>query len=184
MIVTVYGKEYEVKHIGYKEVLDFAKELANEIIVCDDKNGVVYERYDADAIKTYLFVKYFTDYPITGEEDTQWKYDLVNSFEAQDNDVDWIIPSYVHNAYNAIYEAIEKRFTAQHSLSRSVLGVFQSILGDEDITKTIAESRTVSENLLDLMRKAKLFDENERDKKQKSKIQEKDFLKIFGKKDV
>jgi hypothetical protein len=42
----------------------------------------------------------------------------------------------------------------------------------------------MSENLLDLMRKAKLFDENERDTKQKNMKQEKDFLKIFGKKDV
>ena len=183
--VTIDGKEYEINSLPYGKALEMVREAVADILVCDEETGCTYERYDKEARLTYWFIKYATDYPIMGNEDIAWKYEFRDRVRFYFNSsVEYVMPVIITIAYDYLKNAVSKRFVESHSLSKSVLGVFKSILGDEDISKTIAESRTMSENLLDLMRKAKLFDENERDTKQKNMKQEKDFLKIFGKKDV
>lgn len=185
-VVIVDDKEYAIKEVPYADVLECAREMVGDIVVCDEDTGSVYERYDKEARFRYYYLKYFTDYPITGDEDYSWKLSLVDRMKArmENTCIEYDLPIFLYDAYDLLYKAVEKKFVGRNSIGTKLLKTFGSILGDEDLAKTVAESRTVSENMLDLIQKAKLFDENHRDAEMKDGKDKIKFLRSLSKRDI
>ena len=73
----------------------------------------------------------------------------------------------VDEIYDGLYKAIQARVERTNSLSYKIGKSFESILGDEDIVKKIAENRKITEKPIDMM---KVLEDKEKESKEKTPL--------------
>lgn len=158
--VEIAGQEIKVmKRIPYEEKLNYAQEFASMVCVIDEKQGLAYEAYDTEALSLYMACKYYTNIDVEEYEfDMGALHDnLIPYFETIKQVClhDLIIADAMASTY--IYRTIEI-YNMQNSLSQKAKMSFAGLLSGEDLLKTIAESRVVNEEMIDLLTKAKKQD--------------------------
>lgn len=161
--VEIAGQEIKVmKRIPYEEKLNYAQEFASMVCVIDEKQGLAYEAYDTEALALYMACKYYTNIDVEEYEfDMGVLHDnLIPYFETIKQVClhDLIIADAMASTY--IYRTIEI-YNMQNSLSQKAKMSFAGLLNGEDLLKTIAESRVVNEEMIDLLTKAKKQDEQD-----------------------
>ena len=160
-MVELCGQEVQVKkQITYEEKLDYAHEYAAAVCVIDEKQELAYRAYDNGPLEIYLFCKYYTNIDVEEFEfDMESLYDAIKPYWHEMKhvclgdyyDCDGIAETYVFRTIE-IYEK-------QHSLSQKVKMSLSGVLNGEDLIESIAESRLVNEEMIDLLSKAKKQDE-------------------------
>lgn len=125
-------------------------------MIFDEKNGIAYIGYNADLIRAFLILVHYTDLD-TSEYDTgegrQTLYDIIATHDMWD-DILGIVEADmadVDNICMRLESSARRSFEHSHSLQFQVLKTFQSILGAEDVTETIAKAEALNSKLIDML---------------------------------
>ena len=122
----------------------------------DEETGIAYEAYNAELIRAFLILKYYTDLDLAEYDNPEgrcavhdalashglWR-EIMDIVDADMDDVDVI-------AYK-LGSSARRSFEEKHSLSRLVMKTFGALLGTEDLTQTIAKAETLNGKLIDML---------------------------------
>lgn len=161
------GKSFEelgfewVAFLPYSDCEECALEMARRLIIVDP-DGVVYYNYNQEMIEGFYKLKYFSNIDTDNwDTDAGMKtlYDFLRKNCTQHvTDCYGAGWEYVWDIINNLYDAINRKHVRTSSLSYKIGKMFESILTDEDVIKKIAESREISEKMIDML---KIFKEDE-----------------------
>ena len=125
-------------------------------MIFDEKKGIAFEGYNADLIHAFLVLVYYTDLDTSAFDTVEGRQELFD-----------IIAT--HGLWEGIMEVVEddledvdcisarletsarRSFEQEHSLHFQVLKTFQSLLGTEDVTETIAKAEGLNSKLIDML---------------------------------
>ena len=125
-------------------------------MIFDEKKGIAFEGYNADLIHAFLVLVHYTDLDTSAFDTAQGRQELFD-----------IIAT--HGLWEGIMEVVEddledvdcisarletsarRSFEHEHSLHFQVLKTFQSLLGTEDVTETIAKAEGLNSKLIDML---------------------------------
>lgn len=141
-----------LKHIPLEQKMLMASDMAQMIEAPNDELGIVTTSSLEDVCAIYLILKYYTDVDMEG----------VGAQQA----FDWLVG---HGAVDAIKEIIEEDYDymeammwrlcsnleaehkARHGLPYAIKTSFGFLFDGKDLTETLAESREVSDQMLDVV---------------------------------
>jgi hypothetical protein len=125
-------------------------------VIFDEKKGIAFEGYNADLIHAFLVLVHYTDLDTSAFDTAEGRQELFD-----------IIAT--HGLWESIMEIVEddledvdcisarletsarRSFEHEHSLHFQVLKTFQSLLGTEDVTETIAKAEGLNSKLIDML---------------------------------
>ena len=125
-------------------------------MIFDEKKGIAFEGYNADLIHAFLVLVHYTDLDTSAFDTVEGRQELFD-----------IIAT--HGLWEGIMEVVEddledvdcisahletsarRNFEHEHSLQFQVLKTFQSLLGTEDVTETIAKAEGLNSKLIDML---------------------------------
>ena len=125
-------------------------------MIFDEKKGIAFEGYNADLIHAFLVLVHYTDLDTSVFDTAEGRQELFD-----------IIAT--HGLWESIMEIVEvdledvdcisarletsarRSFEHEHSLHFQVLKTFQSLLGTEDVTETIAKAEGLNSRLIDML---------------------------------
>ena len=125
-------------------------------MIFDEKKGIAFEGYNADLIHAFLVLVHYTDLDTSVFDTAQGRQELFD-----------IIAT--HGLWESIMEIVEddledvdcisarletsarRSFEHEHSLHFQALKTFQSLLGTEDVTETIAKAEGLNSKLIDML---------------------------------
>ena len=125
-------------------------------MIFDEKKGIAFEGYNADLIHAFLVLVHYTDLDTSVFDTAQGRQELFD-----------IIAT--HGLWESIMEVVEddledvdcisarletsarRSFEHEHSLHFQALKTFQSLLGTEDVTETIAKAEGLNSKLIDML---------------------------------
>jgi len=125
-------------------------------VIFDEKKGIAFEGYNADLIHAFLVLVHYTDLDTSAFDTSEGRQELFD-----------IIAT--HGLWESIMEIVEddledvdcisarletsarRSFEHEHSLHFQVLKTFQSLLGTEDVTETIAKAEGLNSKLIDML---------------------------------
>lgn len=125
-------------------------------MIFDEKKGIAFEGYNADLIHAFLVLVHYTDLDTSAFDTAEGRQELFD-----------IIAT--HGLWESIMEIVEddledvdcisarletsarRSFEHEHSLHFQVLKTFQSLLGTEDVTETIAKAEGLNSKLIDML---------------------------------
>ena len=125
-------------------------------MVFDEKKGIAFEGYNADLIHAFLVLVHYTDLDTSvfdTAEGRQELFDIIAThglwesiMEIVEDDLEDV------DCISARLETSARRsFEHEHSLHFQVLKTFQSLLGTEDVTETIAKAEGMNYKLIDML---------------------------------
>lgn len=125
-------------------------------MVFDEEAGIAYEGYNAELIRAYLILAHYTDLDLAEYDHPEGRYMVYDAVASYDlwpeimriveddmNDLDGIVARLRRSAKN--------RFERQHSLEYRIGRTFETLLGTEDLTKTIARAEGLNSKLIDML---------------------------------
>lgn len=125
-------------------------------MIFDEKKGIAFEGYNADLIHAFLVLVHYTDLDTSAFDTAEGRQELFD-----------IIAT--HGLWESIMEIVEddledvdcisarletsarRSFEHEHSLHFQALKTFQSLLGTEDVTETIAKTEGLNSKLIDML---------------------------------
>ena len=125
-------------------------------MIFDEKKGIAFEGYNADLIHAFLVLVHYTDLDTSVFDTAQGRQELFD-----------IIAT--HGLWESIMEIVEddledvdcisarletsarRSFEHEHSLHFQAMKTFQSLLGTEDVTETIAKAEGLNAKLIDML---------------------------------
>lgn len=125
-------------------------------MIFDEKKGIAFEGYNADLIHAFLVLVHYTDLDTSAfdtAEGRQELFDIIAThglwesiMEIVENDLEDV------DCISARLETSARRsFEHEHSLHFQALKTFQSLLGTEDVTETIAKAEGLNSKLIDML---------------------------------
>ena len=125
-------------------------------MIFDEKKGIAFEGYNADLIHAFLVLVHYTDLDTSAfdtAEGRQELFDIIAThglwegiMEVVEDDLEDV------DCISARLETSARRsFEHEHSLHFQVLKTFQSLLGTEDVTETIAYAEGLNSKLIDML---------------------------------
>lgn len=125
-------------------------------LVFDEEAGIAYEAYNAELIRAFLVLKYYTDLDLAEYNNPEgrcavhdalashglWR-EIMDIVDADMDDVDVI-------AYK-LGGSARRSFEEKRSLSRMVMKTFGALLGTEDLTQTVAKAEALNGKLIDML---------------------------------
>ncbi len=125
-------------------------------MIYDAKKGIAFEGYNADLIHAFLVLVHYTDLDTSAfdtAEGRQELFDIIAThglwegiMEVVEDDLEDV------DCISARLETSARRsFEHEHSLHFQVLKTFQSLLGAEDVTETIAKAEGLNSRLIDML---------------------------------
>ena len=125
-------------------------------MIFDEKKGIAFEGYNADLIHAFLVLVHYTDLDTSvfdTAEGRQELFDIIAThglwesiMEIVEDDLEDV------DCISARLETSARRsFEHEHSLHFQALKTFQSLLGTEDVTETIAKAEGLNSKLIDML---------------------------------
>ena len=125
-------------------------------MIFDEKKGIAFEGYNADLIHAFLVLVHYTDLDTSAfdtAEGLQELFDIIAThglwesiMEIVEDDLEDV------DCISARLETSARRsFEHEHSLHFQALKTFQSLLGTEDVTETIAKAEGLNSKLIDML---------------------------------
>lgn len=125
-------------------------------LVFDEEAGIAYEAYNAELIRAFLILKYYTDMDLAEYDNSEgrcavhdalashglWR-EIMEIVDLDMDDVDVI-------AYK-LGSSARRSFEEKHSLSRMLMKTFGALLGTEDLTQTVAKAEALNGKLIDML---------------------------------
>ena len=149
------GFDMRQDRLTWEECEECAMELVSRTTVPDD-DGVFYWSYRKILEETFYKVKYLTSVDTDNWETDEGRVAVVNfAFKSGLYDdlgdcfgTGWeIVEDTAFDLFNALKVKHEHTSSPLHKIGKT----FESILGDKDIIKSIAESREVSEKMIEMV---------------------------------
>ena len=162
--------------IPYRQKEEMAEKLVQATEICDD--GITYKSYRYELTRMFLIVEYYTNID-TSDWDTEEGH--ANLFDYMTRYGDELMSRYekmceneefkhdieiVDSIYSDMSLALSFKYRHTSSLSYKIGKAFESVLNDQDIVKTLAQSREVSEKMIDMLG---VFNTNNSDKEKTEK---------------
>lgn len=157
--IMINGVSIEVKkRIPYGEKLKMAAEYASLTVVIDEAQEIAYEVYETDAVKSYLYLKYYTNIDLEsfdvgyGEAHDFFMQNLSTFCGISENDFNEAV------CFSKIYlERTIEIYRMSHSLEAKAKSSLAGLL-NEDILKVVSESKMLNDELIDLLHRPKQTD--------------------------
>ena len=121
-----------------------------------DDIGIAYEGYNAELIRAFLILTHYTDLDLAKYDTSQGRYDVYDVIASHglwkaimdivDEDIADIDAISFH-----LQSAARRCFERKHSLEYRAGKVFESLLGTEDLTDTVAKAEGLNSKLIDLL---------------------------------
>lgn len=125
-------------------------------MVFDEEAGIAYEAYNAELIRAFLVLKYYTDLDLAEYDNPEgratvhdalashglWR-EIMDVVDLDMDDVDMI-------AFK-LGSSARRSFEEKHSLSRMLMKTFGALLGTEDLTQTVAKAEVLNGKLIDML---------------------------------
>lgn len=146
--------------VSFGECDAFAKELAQACVVLDP-DGITYEAPDKLVHENYLTLKYFTNADVSQWSDYEGRLALFDFCKKNCLEFWSTYLSRALDIYESYYAAMSMKHRHVSSLSYKIGKAFESVLGDGDIVKNLAESKEVNEKLIDMLAIFEKAKENE-----------------------
>lgn len=148
--------------VPYENKEAFAEKLLDKTVICDP-SGASFLGYRYELVRMFLIVEYYTNIDTTdwdSEDGQKAIFDYMTSpcdgaesrYEKMCRSCEFMRDiAIVDSIFNLMYKAVTLKHSQTSSLSYRIGKVFNSVFGDDDIVKTLAESREVSEKLIDMI---------------------------------
>lgn len=159
-----------ISFIPYAQKEEMAEKLVMATLICDS-DGCAYMSYRYDLFKLFLIAEYYTNIDTTewdSEEGHAMIFDYMTQFGNKNHShYEWMRENaefqsemkIIDSIFWHMYGALSEKHELTSSLPYKIGKTFASILGDEDIIKTLAQNREVSEKMIDMMRAYKEHEE-------------------------
>lgn len=148
--------------IPYRQKEEMAEKLVQGTVICDP-TGCAYMSYRYDQTRMFLIVEYYTnidtsewntedghaalfDYMTRYGDELMSRYEKMCENEAFKHDI-----AIVDSIYSHMYSSLAFKHEHTSTLSYKIGKAFESVLNDQDIVKTLAQSREVSEKMIDML---------------------------------
>lgn len=152
---------FEFAYVGsipYKQKEEMAERLAGHTVICDP-SGCAYLSYRYNLIRMFLIAEYYTNIDTsdwTSEDGQAELYDYMTSDKNRypkmcDDSVFISDIMDVEDIFQRMFDAVASKHERISSLSYKIGKAFESVLADGDIVKHIAESREVSEKMVEML---------------------------------
>lgn len=122
----------------------------------DEEAGIAYEAYNAELIRAFLILKYYTDLELAEYDNPEGRcavhdalashglwHEIMEIVDLDMDDVDVI-------AYK-LGSSARRGFEEKHSLSRMLMKTFGALLGAEDLTQTVAKAEALNDKLIEML---------------------------------
>ena len=130
------------------------------VCVIDTVQEIAYNTYEVEALELYLLMKWYTNVDVSEYEfDMGEMHDKLVEYQKTIKTIcaeDYEITKRLMDRYA---ETTVKIYNMQHSFSQKAKMSLAGILNGEDIVKTIAESKLLNEEMIDMISKAQKHDE-------------------------
>lgn len=148
--------------VPYQKKEEMAEKLAQATVICDP-DGCAYMSYRYEPIRMFLIAEYYTnidtsdwdteegqstifDYMTCRENKSLSRYDKMCEREEFKHDI-----GIVDSIYSRMYSSLASKHEHTSTLSYKIGKAFESILNDQDIVTALAQSREVSEKMIDMI---------------------------------
>lgn len=122
----------------------------------DEKLGLAFEGYNAELLRAFLILVHYTDLDISQYDNPQGRYDVYDAIasyglweqimEIVDEDM-----ADVDSIIHRLQRSAKANFERQHALPYKVGQVFESLLGTENLTETVAKAEGLNSALIDML---------------------------------
>lgn len=150
--VSVGGETIHVrKHIPLEEKMMLASDMVQMTAMPDEELGIVTTSSLEEVCKLYLILKYYTDVDLEGVE-AKRVFDWIIGYDGAEREIEHIVALdyyYVEDMVYTLRDNIKAKHEARHGLAHAVKTTFGFLFDGRDITETLAESREISETMLD-----------------------------------
>ena len=148
-------KIYMRKHISYAEMVRFANEYAQFVCVIDEESQVAYETMESKKYEDYLVLKYYSNVDVDAAENPiDYAAELMPLIQSQGSNyffsADFNICQACDLAHGFAYDAI-RIYEKYHSIGTRIGKAFAGLLDNGDIIKELAQSRGLSEQMIDFL---------------------------------
>ena len=125
-------------------------------MVFDEESGIAYEGYNAELMRAFLILVYYTDLDLADYdtmEGRQLVYDTLSSHGLWDNILQIVNEDMrvVAAICTQLMEASKRNFEHKYTMEYKLRKVFDSLLGTENLVETIAKAEGLNSKLIDLM---------------------------------
>lgn len=125
-------------------------------MIFDEKIGIAFEGYNAELIRAFLILVHYTDLDTTQFDTGEGRQTLYDILATHDMwaDIMGIVDEDIADVDNIcmrLESSARRNFEYTHSLQFQVLKTFQSLLGTEDVTETIAKAESLNSRLIDML---------------------------------
>ena len=126
------------------------------VMVFDEESGIAYEGYNAELMRAFLILVYYTDLDLADYdtmEGRQLVYDTLSSHGLWDNILQIVNEDMrvVAAICTQLMEASKRNFEHKYTMEYKLRKVFDSLLGTENLVETIAKAEGLNSKLIDLM---------------------------------
>ena len=126
------------------------------VMVFDEESGIAYEGYNAELMRAFLILVYYTDLDLADYdtmEGRQLVYDALSTHGLWDNILQIVNEDMrvVAAICTQLMEASKRNFEHKYTMEYKLRKVFDSLLGTENLVETIAKAEGLNSKLIDLM---------------------------------
>lgn len=126
------------------------------VMVFDEESGVAYEGYNAELMRAFLILVYYTDLDLADydtQEGRQLIYDVLASNKLWDKILGIVSEDMqvVTSICMQLEQASRRNFERKQSMDYKLGKVFESLLGTENLVETIAKAEGLNSKLIDLL---------------------------------
>lgn len=125
-------------------------------MVFDEETGIAYEAYNAELIRTFLILKYYTDLELSKYDNPDGRAAIHDALASHGlwHEVMDIVDFDVDNVDMIALKlgsSARRCFEEKHSLTHMLMKTFGTLLGNEDLTQTITKAETLNGKLIDML---------------------------------
>ena len=125
-------------------------------LVFDEKLGLAFEGYNAELLRAFLILVHYTDLDIAQYDNPQGRYDVYDAIASHRlwEEIMDIVDSDMADVDDSAYKlerSAKENFERQHALSYKLGQVFESLLGTENLTETVAKAEGLNSALIDML---------------------------------
>lgn len=125
-------------------------------MVFDEEAGIAYEAYNAELIRAFLILKYYTDLELSAYDNPEGRAAIHDALASHGlwREVMDIVDFDVDNVDMIAFKlgsSARRSFEEKHSLAHMLMKTFGALLGNEDLTQTIAKAESLNGKLIDML---------------------------------
>ncbi|MBP3647553.1 MAG: hypothetical protein J6K55_14140 [Clostridia bacterium] len=125
-------------------------------MVFDEDSGIAYDSYNSELIRVFLILAHYTDLDLSAYDTPEGRYEIydilaTNGLLREIMDIVEYDMDDVESIMHKVQCAAKRDFETKHSLGYRVGKAFESLLGTENLTETVAKAEKLNSKLIDML---------------------------------